>query len=552
LKIPLGKHIETGQLKLIRELNKETERGLKCQCVCVGCGSALVARMGETRAHYFAHYRKEDYTQVCGETAIHLLAKIILSRRKKALFPLHMELCELHDDLYEKLISQISVFREPTLLIEPVEELYLPTANFKPDIFAKFELYGELHDVAIEIAVTHFVDDDKHLKATESNINMLEIDLSKLRLDKDITEESVEKALMNIRNWKWIHKDPSWVSQVKGLAEKDVREKEDQRNSIIKDWCDKLREHYKLKGKIRLPRYVYSDTVNNPRIHSDQSRPISVTTIPPKPTVDRILETDSIGELVGGVIEFRLKYNNEIYSLPLRLTRKGPSQFLQTKTHLILSPQLDNLPEMELFERVIYWGYNESAMDYESLVKENLKQKQTAYDSKGRSRLFRETQKNIQLYEDYLSGRKPPIATNIEKIKAQARKYWVEMKRKGIPVSDILQDVDNGWIFGCDQIWQVLVMYIMCVDGSAHGRSPDIYKQLRNEFNFYPLWPLGELHRNSSTLLNLDYDIKRLIDPEEVITAYLYQLSAVRVVMPPVGRGYEKRFKCGHRFLEVV
>lgn len=552
MKIPLGKHIETGLLKLISELNKETERGLKCQCVCVGCGSALVARMGEKRAHYFAHYRKEDYTQVCGETAIHLLAKVILLRSKNAFFPFHMELSESYDDLYEKVISNVSVFGEPTPLIEPVEEIYLPIANFKPDVFAKFELYGEFHDVAIEIAVTHFVDDDKQLKATESNINMLEIDLSKLRLDKDITEESVEKALANIRNWKWIHKDPSWVSQVKGLAEKDLREKENQRNNKIKDWCDKLRDHYKLKGKIRLPRYVYSDTVNNPRIHSEKNRPIPVNTIPPKPTIDRILETDLIGELVGGVIELRLKYNNEIYSLPLRLTRKGPSQFLQTKTHLILSPQLDKLPEMELFERVIYWGYNESAMGYESLVKENLKQEQATYDSKVRSKLFRETQKNIQLYEDYLSGRKPPITTNVEKIKAQARKYWIEMKRKGIPVDDILQEVSYGWIFGCEQVWQVFVMYSMCLDESAHGRAREIYKQLRTELKLYPLWPIGEMRRDIPNLAQLDYDLNKLIDPEDVISEYLVKLSTVRVVMPAFGQGYEKRFKCGHRFRDTV
>lgn len=545
----IGEHIETGQLKLISEIDKDTERGLKCQCVCADCGSPLVARMGEKVAHYFAHHRREDYSQACGETAIHLLAKVIILRSKQVSFPIHSEVKEGHDDLYEKVTSSLSTFREKVSLIEPVAEHYLPTASFKPDVFAKLDLFGELHDVAIEIAVTHFVDEEKYLKVSAANINMLEVDLSKLLFNEgEITQESVEKELAKIRNWKWIHKDPSWVEKIKALADKDIREQINKRNNEIKAWCDKLRDYYSAKRKLKLPRYVYSDEVNNPRIRSDNNRPIYIDSLPAKPNIEETLEVESVGELKNGIIEFSITFHNNRYKLPLKLTSKEHSQLLEASTHLILSPQLDGLPKLDILEKVIYWGYNQAAITYEQLVNEKLKQEQVTYDSIAKSKILRENQKNIQLYEAYLTGEKEPVAANIEKIKGQARQYWVEMKRNGVPVNNILQEVSNGWIFGCEQVWQVFVMYAMCLDDSAHGRAREIYDRLRNELKLYPLWPIAELHK-SLRLRQLDYDVTRLIDPEGVITAYLDKLSDVRVVMPPIGLGYEKRFKCGHRFV---
>lgn len=38
----------------------EVERGLKCKCVCIGCGMKLKSRQGEEKRHHFAHHEGAD------------------------------------------------------------------------------------------------------------------------------------------------------------------------------------------------------------------------------------------------------------------------------------------------------------------------------------------------------------------------------------------------------------------------------------------------------------------------------------------------------------
>lgn len=35
----------------------EVERGLDCNCTCIGCGMDLVSKQGENNIHHFAHYK---------------------------------------------------------------------------------------------------------------------------------------------------------------------------------------------------------------------------------------------------------------------------------------------------------------------------------------------------------------------------------------------------------------------------------------------------------------------------------------------------------------
>lgn len=57
----------------------EVARGLACNCVCAGCGEALVARKGEHRGHHFAHLGETRCTGGA-ETLLHRLAKEIISQ----------------------------------------------------------------------------------------------------------------------------------------------------------------------------------------------------------------------------------------------------------------------------------------------------------------------------------------------------------------------------------------------------------------------------------------------------------------------------------------
>lgn len=50
---------------LSKKLNRvvgvdEVERGLKCECICIGCGMELMSKQGEEKRHHFAHHEGAD------------------------------------------------------------------------------------------------------------------------------------------------------------------------------------------------------------------------------------------------------------------------------------------------------------------------------------------------------------------------------------------------------------------------------------------------------------------------------------------------------------
>jgi hypothetical protein len=74
---------------------RDAARGLKCNCKCIECGGDLVANKGEVNEWYFDHYIKSDCLGG-SETAIHKLAKDIISRHTKILTPKgYVEYCDV-------------------------------------------------------------------------------------------------------------------------------------------------------------------------------------------------------------------------------------------------------------------------------------------------------------------------------------------------------------------------------------------------------------------------------------------------------------------------
>jgi hypothetical protein len=188
-------------------------------------------------------------------------------------------------------------------------------------------------------------------------------------------------------------------------------------------------------------------------------------------------------------------------------------------------------------------------MKYISAVEHRAAESVKSHDILLESQERQELQKQYGIFEEYLLQRQPPVAPGRNKINVQARQYWTEMSQKGIPIDKIFHSVKDGWIFGCDDDWQTMVMYVLCRDPSAHARARVIYTDLNRDFKFYCLWAIGYLRRNESMLLKMNYDISLLPDPINVITDYLNILADNRVLMSPIGRDYEKRFICGDRFL---
>ena len=170
---------------------KEVERGKKCNCKCPSCGVSLIAKQGAKTVHHFAHFNGSQ-CKYAVETALHLMAKEILFEEKKIMLPPVRVRVSRH-------AAELEIFKKQIVEFDKVT-LENKIDNIVPDIIIKKE--GET--LLVEIAVTHFIDDQKKKKIEEMNYSTLEIDLSNFKgqfdksmLRKILIEEDKQK--------KWIH-----------------------------------------------------------------------------------------------------------------------------------------------------------------------------------------------------------------------------------------------------------------------------------------------------------------------------------------------------------
>lgn len=148
-------------------------KGSACNCICPNCKSPLIAKNGgEKREHHFAHEANSDCLRGY-QTALHLLGKEIFFK--------------------EKLIPIINEKFEIVLINADSVELEKRLDDIIPDVYALTN--GK--PVAIEILVTHEVDDLKYRKIQNHEITTFEIDLSNL---ETLEYEEVKKQIYNIQN----------------------------------------------------------------------------------------------------------------------------------------------------------------------------------------------------------------------------------------------------------------------------------------------------------------------------------------------------------------
>jgi len=170
LKYKLGKNIKTGEIISIQEASK----GLSCDCICPDCEKEFIAAQGEKNDWHFRHYKETD----CAggqETALHILAKKILTDNSKIYLPRYGEI------VYEN----------------PIPEKYFK--NIKPDITATIN--G--HNLFFEILVTHPVDSDKENFFMQNECKSVEIDLKNFNF---LSFENLKKEILdNIENKRVIY-----------------------------------------------------------------------------------------------------------------------------------------------------------------------------------------------------------------------------------------------------------------------------------------------------------------------------------------------------------
>ena len=158
----------------------EVPNGKQCDCICKECGGELVAKNnGKIKVHHFAHASGNDSIS-CSQTALHLLAKEIIA--EEGIVP------SINRNVQFEFIHADEISLESNL------------GEIIPDILA---VCGE-DKIAIEIFVTHAVDNVKFGKILNKKLKTFEIDLSKIKYEN---KDDIKNAIYDTKNIRVIYDD---------------------------------------------------------------------------------------------------------------------------------------------------------------------------------------------------------------------------------------------------------------------------------------------------------------------------------------------------------
>ena len=153
----------------------DVPNGEACGCTCPECESKLIAKnKGQHNQHHFAHVGGNDCVRAV-ESALHLMAKEILSEGKKIMLP-----------RYPLQVGGVRLFQSIEV------ESYDKELSLRPDCVGDTD--GQ--KLWVEFKRSHEVDTDKAAKIKSAKIECVEIDINACPLDplkmKEFLEESSE------------------------------------------------------------------------------------------------------------------------------------------------------------------------------------------------------------------------------------------------------------------------------------------------------------------------------------------------------------------------
>lgn len=177
----------------------EVSRGLACDCVCPCCGEIVIARQGVIREWHFAHSSGVE-CDGGAESALHLAAKQVLLESYGLTLPEIVE--NVTVELPDGRTGTAQSVRSEVWLDYQSVEVEKSFGDIKPDVVIT---YGE-EVLFVEIAVTHFIDDDKASIIARMDIPTIEIDLSEIGHYKWDWESLNEVVIEGVTLKHWIHK----------------------------------------------------------------------------------------------------------------------------------------------------------------------------------------------------------------------------------------------------------------------------------------------------------------------------------------------------------
>ena len=245
-----------NQVVSIDDMN-ETHRGLACNCICDGCGSALQARMGEIRVRHFAHHGSGGLKggSDCRETHLHNLAKDCFRDIDVLSFQ-------------EFKVNGLGVFRDcmgfqydlkffpeitgKVLIKSHSTEKRINCRTFDEfivsDIFIRSLINGILVNINIEIKVHNSVGVKKTKKIKDLNLTTIEIDLNDLLSEKELTRSMIASSLRTTSRYRFIHMCDKFKSafnvDCKRIETEEIKQKQNVQEKVLEVSNTILNEYF--------------------------------------------------------------------------------------------------------------------------------------------------------------------------------------------------------------------------------------------------------------------------------------------------------------------
>ncbi len=214
---PYAKRIKDGELVFIDDLT-ESERGLKCGCVCPCCGEPMLAKMGTYNEHHFAHASQSDCSGGY-ETALHALAKKVMKDGASIMLPAFKPEYSANGGFFidgEGILFKDYKSEHRVIVPDSASvETECSIGSIRPDVVLKYR--GKT--LMVEFYVTHAVDEEKRSKIIDSGISAIEVDLTPLLKEfhtkKDV-RDFIEKDTVHR---KWIYNSKCKDARIESLGD---------------------------------------------------------------------------------------------------------------------------------------------------------------------------------------------------------------------------------------------------------------------------------------------------------------------------------------------
>lgn len=181
--------------------------------------------MGTVVRHHFAHSTGNRPCAGGAETGIHLAAKQLIVDRQEIPVPLLQAKVEGEDSLGYAVIEAKTLFSGCDRRKVDSTKLEFSLGDIRPDLIVTM---GNT-DILVEVAVTHYIDEEKRKRLAARGQRCIEIDLGDI--DRSVTPGALEEHVYNHQRTYWIV-NPKLEAEKPGLQQR-LQQRIDRANARI-------------------------------------------------------------------------------------------------------------------------------------------------------------------------------------------------------------------------------------------------------------------------------------------------------------------------------